>query len=1339
MEHDCPFCCLPPSALTWSSDLIVAIRDRWPVSPGHTLVLPRRHIPSYFEAGPMEQAGIWQAVHALKKLLDAQLSPAPDGYNIGFNTGVAAGQTVMHLHVHIIPRYSGDMSDPRGGVRGVIPAKQKYGRLQEHSESESSPSASALDAGVFADLPVFVPGQEKPLVQTLRRALQLAERADLISAFVQPSGLDLIVGDIEDALSRGARIRVLTGDYLRITSPDALRTLFALAEEHEGFQAWIFSTGGALSFHPKTYIFARGDEGVAFVGSSNLSGSGLGKGVEWNLRLVRSTDKEGFWAIRARFEALLSRPETEPLTRLFIDNYGDRVPIPPAPEPRAKPPDPHKLQTAALAALAQARLDGHEAGLVVMATGLGKTYLSAFDFQQLRGKRALFVAHREEILNQARSAWSLVFPNLVLGIFMGGQHEPNADVVFASIQTLARVRHLRRFAAEHFDYIVVDEFHHAAAASYRKLIGHFQPRFLLGLTATPDRTDGASLLELCGGNLVFTSNLVEGIARKLLVPFQYFGVRDQVDFTPIPWRSGRFDVAELTGALATRARAEQSLREYRRHAQAKPRRALVFCCSVLHADFMAGFFQEQGHPAAAVHSGPRSAPRAESLRRLRSGELEMICAVDVFNEGLDLPDINVVLMLRPTLSPIIFLQQLGRGLRRALGKSHLTIVDFIGNHRDFLKKPQALVYLSGRDLEGYAAVRALLEGKVDFPEGCSVDIETEALDMLAGLARVSKEDVLLYEYMSFRDTHGRRPSATELHGLSVIMKPVQQRYGDWFGFVQAQGDLSPEEEHVYELFRGWFGDLQRTQISASYKMLALQALLAADSLFTGMSIAANAAHALGLARKQKLLWRELCLDRERSELGPAMVAKWKEMPLKVWARGRGTSKPWFAIDKQGFRGLFDVVEKDREIFEALTGELVDLRVAQHLEKLRKKLPLDAGQAPIRMRVSHAGQKPILRFDRKARPDIPDGETPVLVDDNLYVFHFRKIAVNVVRDQAGGGNLLHGLMRRWFGLNAGLPGTRHYVLLEQTASGWRLRQETQQLSTPVSVVRPALPYFRELRVACGAFHEGAPLVEQAERLHVETDRKLSPSQHFVVRAEGDSMDGGPAPIRDGDLVLCAWHQPSSTAEISGRPWLLVGHETADSSFAVIKVPRKTSKGWLLESWNPQHPVRELPAAVRVEPVARVLEVVRETEGLVLWGRYDRDAAAQAFGEKNNPAWKVGHRDLMAFGKPHTVLFVTLRKDDQTRVEHRYADRFVARDELHWESQASTTPGGAKGRRIIGHAAEGRAVHLFVRYRKRMDFVYCGTLTYLRHEGERPMKVWFRLERELPEGLWEVWGV
>lgn len=1332
-----PFSRIPASEWVASNDLAFAVRDRYPVSPGHTLVITRRVVATWFEATRDEQIALFDLVDQVRLALDDQ-RPEPSGYNVGFNAGEAAGQTVMHLHVHVIPRFAGDMDDPRGGIRGVIPGKQKYAELPPLEDAaDADTNVSALGA-----LRAFVHGENVHFLDTLRAALLLADRVDVVSAFLQRSGVDLLEGDLRDALTRGTRVRLLAGDYLGISSADALRMLLRLADEHAHFKPFFFETTG-VAFHPKSYLFFRGAHGVAYVGSSNISRSALQGGVEWNLRLVSSEDGPTFAAITARFDALIESPNTRPLTRDMIDAYERRAPVPqaPAPEPREPAPKPNEIQLEALDALKQTRRAGHGRGLVVLATGVGKTLLAAFDCKALGSERALFVAHREEILGQAKDNWQKVFPDKVMGAYQGGTHERGVDLLFASVQTLSRASHLSQFSSDHFDYVVIDEFHHASAATYRKILGYFHPRFLLGLTATPERMDGRSLLELCGDNLVYRRDLVHGISRRLLVPFRYFGVKDSVDFEPIPWRSGKFDAAALTTAVATEERAEQALAEYEARATAGLRRTLCFCCTVEHADFMARFFRARGKRAAAVHSGPTSASRAGSLRELADGSLEIVCAVDVFNEGLDVPHINTVLMLRPTESPIIFLQQLGRGLRLAPEKNELVVVDFIGNHRSFLTKPQSLLFLLGHELPPRVALDKIQSHTLDLPQGCSIDIELEAIDLLRAMVRPSAPDIALHEYMTFRDAHGRRPTAVELFDAGVGFAPIREGHESWFHFVRAQGDLVDDEARVLDRHAAWFRDLLRTRMTKAYKMLALRALLDAGALFAGMDVAHSAQRAFDSVRDDLLLRREMREDEDRRAPGAALVRSWRRMPLEVWANGESTSQPWFTLEGDSFVPTFDVLPEDLTAFEEMTEEMVELRLQQHRDTLLRRSGVDASQAPIVLRVSHAGGRPILRFDRARRPDIPEGPVFVQVEGETYTFAFQKIAVNVATRQGSGGNVLPDVLRRLLGPSTGQPGIRHSVQLVLEDDVWRLeRAGAPPLASDSAEVLPfpRLPFFNDVKVACGKFDAAAQIDEISEPIAIRASVATDPKKHFVVTAEGNSMDGGVTPIRDGDLVLCEWTRGASADTVEGKPHLLVGHDSADTSFAVMKIPRRSNGGWTLESWNPEFAPQALPRGSRLEPIARVLEVVERAPGLILWGEYDRDAIAAVFGSQNNPSWKVGHRDIEVAGLPHTVLMVTLRKAGQNKIEHRYADRFLSRTEFQWESQASTKAEHLKGRRITGHEAEGRAIHLFVEYDSHQNFTYMGTVKFLGREGEAPMRVRFKLQTALPDTLWKLWG-
>jgi len=680
------------------------------------------------------------------------------------------------------------------------------------------------------------------------------------------------------------------------------------------------------------------------------------------------------------------------------------------------------------------RSQGNQAGLVVLATGLGKTWLSAFDALAFKARRILFVAHREEILRQARDTFRRIRPEASLGFYTGQDKAPDAEVIFASIQTLGRVNHLRRFGPQDFDYIVVDEFHHAAARSYRKLIDYFEPGFLLGLTATPERTDGGNLLALCGENLVFRSDLLEGIRRELLCPFHYFGVPDDVDYRNIPWRSGRFDETALTQAVATNKRAQNALEQYRARAG---KQTLAFCCSKSHADFMADFFRRRGIRAAAVHTGELSAPRARSLEQLRDGELDVIFAVDIFNEGVDLPNVDTIVMLRPTESRILWTQQFGRGLRVADGKERLTVIDYIGNHRTFLMKPQTLLALPPGDRILAQALDQLERGTWDLPPGCEITYELESINILRGLIRPPlAEDALRIWYEDFREQQGERPRAAEAMHAGYAPRSARRTYGSWLRFVYAMGDLPSPAKALLEdpAIAAFLDHLEITSMTKSFKMLTLLAMSAADCMpgeMRGEELTRGFAR---IARRSASLRSEVEVDLD----DPSALRHYLERnPIDAWTGGRGKRRGnyYFAYEKKVFRTTFTVPKERRELFQRLVEEIVEWRLAEYLARSSKNT---SEPGTFVCKVSHANRRPILFLpDRSSNPNLPTGWTDVVTDGELYEANFVKVAVNVMRRKGSKRNELPDLMRSWFGPDAGLPGTNFHVGFRKSGVGYTL--------------------------------------------------------------------------------------------------------------------------------------------------------------------------------------------------------------------------------------------------------------------------------------------------------------
>lgn len=806
----------------------------------------------------------------------------------------------------------------------------------------------------------LIHGDDDPLLPHLAACFPKARLVCIAVAFVLDQGVDLIRPFLVDLLANGGELRLLTGDYFDVTEPRGLERLLDLQAEEPvlagraRLQLRMFETNGK-AFHPKAYVFHHDGDGIAFVGSSNLSRSALGNGVEWNYRIVASSDAIGFAAVTRGFDEIFAHERTVPLTAEWIAAYrarrvvaarGNLVEV--ASEELA-PAVAHAVQREALAALRRSRELGHRAGLVVLATGLGKTWLSAFDsvaFASERGvrpesQRVLFVAHRDEILDQALATYRRIRPGCVMGKYTGLQKDPHATVVFASIQTLSRPRHLERFAAEHFDFIVVDEFHHAAADTYRRLIEHFRPGFLLGLTATPERTDGGDLLALCGHNLVFRCDLGDGVQKQLLSPFRYFGIHDDVDYSAVPWsrQSGRFDEMELTRALATERRAQNALEQWRFHGG---ERTLGFCCSLGHADFMAAFFRRHGVRAVAVHSGSSSAPRANSLRQLEDGQLQIVFCVDMFNEGVDVPAIDTVLMLRPTESRIVWLQQFGRGLRK-LGDKTLRVLDYIGNHRVFLSKVQALLSSvlgigeSHHELREF--VLAIERGEAKLPAGCAVTYDLQVIDVLRGLLRPTTGEELLREaYEEFRLQHGRRPTAREMFmGGGLQRETLRRGFGSWFGLVAQMGDLQPSERETAQRHAAFLGEIEQSRMERSYKMLVLEAMLAEGALPGVIRTDVLAARLERIAERSPFLRRELAATMEGG--GGSVAAMLKSNPLRAWAgTKRGDGSEFFELDgdrfatKFGGEGRGGMDPGDREALPGLARELVEWRLAEYVSR-----------------------------------------------------------------------------------------------------------------------------------------------------------------------------------------------------------------------------------------------------------------------------------------------------------------------------------------------------------------------------------------------------------------------
>ena len=570
----------------------------------------------------------------------------------------------------------------------------------------------------------------------LVREIQSADRIDLLCAFVRFAGLRLLRDPLRDFVARGKPLRVITSVYTGSTEQRALDELVEL-----GASVKVSYETAQTRLHAKAWVFHR-ESGfsTAYVGSSNLTHSALIDGLEWNVRLAHADNPDLLERIASAFEQYWNEPEFVPYTP---QRDGERLGRALAAERSSQgtedglaalaslhldlAPKPHQSQM--LDQLAAERDRGHHRNLVVAATGTGKTWVSAFDYRRIREEggraRLLFVAHRGEILRQSRAVFQLVLADGSFGeLFVGGDHPETGHHVFASVQSLAR--HADRLPPDAFDVVIIDEFHHAAAPTYDRLLRRLAPRVLVGLTATPERTDGQSILGWFDGRIACEVRLWQALEDGLLCPFHYFGVPDGTDLGAVAFKRGRYDGAALENVYtADDFRIVKILQAVKKTvADPGTMRALGFCVGVRHAELMARRFSERGLPSVAVHGDTPDDARRDAIQRLRRGEIRVVFAVDLFNEGVDIPEVDTLLLLRPTESATVFLQQLGRGLRWARNKSVLTVLDFIGQaHREFRFDARYRALVGGTTSQ---VERAVVDDFPHLPPGCAIQLERDA-------------------------------------------------------------------------------------------------------------------------------------------------------------------------------------------------------------------------------------------------------------------------------------------------------------------------------------------------------------------------------------------------------------------------------------------------------------------------------------------------------------------------------------------------------------------------------------------------------------------------------------
>jgi superfamily II DNA or RNA helicase/HKD family nuclease len=581
---------------------------------------------------------------------------------------------------------------------------------------------------------------EPALAHALANEIPSADSIDLLCAFVRWHGVRVLERPLTDHCRAGKLLRIITTVYTGSTERKALDWLVKI-----GAQVKVSYDTKSTRLHAKAWLFRRvTGYSTAYIGSSNLSKSALLDGVEWNVRLAQVESPHVLEKFEATFEGYWSSPEYESygadeaqakrLDHALTSNAADALDAPLA--FLDVTPWPH--QSEILEKLDAERLrHSRWKNLVVAATGTGKTVVAALDYKRLRGHaslgrdpRLLFVAHRQEILRQSLGAFRQVLRDGQFGeLYVAGDVPREWRHVFGSVQSLSRLD-LERLPPDTFDIVVVDEFHRVGAPTYARLLAHLRPKLLLGLTATPERTDNEDILHYFDGRIAAEMRLWDALERQLVCPFQYFGIHDDSDLTRLRWARGGYDVGDLdkvyTGNDARFRMVFQQVVD--KHRDRTRMRALGFCVSVAHAMYMARKFSESGLPSLAVSADTPYEDRALALKRLRAGDVQVLFAVDLFNEGIDIPEIDTLLFLRPTESALVFLQQLGRGLRRHESKDCVTVLDFIGQaHQKFRFD------LRYRAITG--ATRAEVEKQIErgfplLPAGCSMQLDRVATDIV---------------------------------------------------------------------------------------------------------------------------------------------------------------------------------------------------------------------------------------------------------------------------------------------------------------------------------------------------------------------------------------------------------------------------------------------------------------------------------------------------------------------------------------------------------------------------------------------------------------------------------
>ena len=669
---------------------------------------------------------------------------------------------------------------------------------------------------------LFTGSTDISMVAELKKEFESADRVDMLVSFIKVSGLSMIREALKAFTGRGGKLRVITTTYMGATDVAAIQELSMLPHT----MIHISYDTKHTRLHAKAYMFYR-ETGfdTAYVGSSNLSNAAITDGREWNVKLTVHDQPDVFQQMQASFDVYWHSDEFLPYqvddfeklkNALDAEKYHGEAPIQQSYFFDIKPFPFQQAILDRLQAERSIRQQDHHRNLIVAATGTGKTVISAFDYRNFRDQhrgqanRLLFIAHREEILQQSLACFRGVLHDRDFGELFVGRHTPEqTNYLFISIQTIDHNKALwKQVDPSFYDFIVVDEFHHAVAPSYQLVLSHFTPQILLGLTATPERLDGLDILKYFDGHKMTAEiRLPEAINRQLLVPFHYYGIADGTDLKSLHWTRGGYEVKDLENLYiashAAEKRAQLIINSLPRYiGDLREIKGIGFCVSVPHAEFMANFFSSNGLPSIALSSHSTEEERVSAKERLESGQIRFIFVVDLYNEGVDIPAINTILFLRPTASLTVFLQQLGRGLRTCKGKEFLTVLDFIGQANqkyNFEEKFRALL-----DKTRHSVTTEISAGFVSVPKGCYIELEKQAQeDILSNIrATLGRRQGVIQKLIDCHSFYRQKPTISQFLAYSHMSPFDVYRWDSFSRLCVDAGILEDFQESLDPIMQG---------------------------------------------------------------------------------------------------------------------------------------------------------------------------------------------------------------------------------------------------------------------------------------------------------------------------------------------------------------------------------------------------------------------------------------------------------------------------------------------------------------------------------------------------------